>query len=65
VVPLGTLLGAPLVTVIGGRNTVLTCAIATLALGGIAAGLVAITANRTATKRPTTQPTTAPNSDAD
>jgi predicted MFS family arabinose efflux permease len=46
-VPLGTILGGPLVTAIGARQTLLTCAIATLALGA-AAGLIA------STKRPAT-----------
>nr|WP_242624302.1 MFS transporter [Micromonospora kangleipakensis] len=38
-VPLGTLLGGPLVATIGARETLLLCAAATVALGVIAAGL--------------------------
>ena len=41
-VPLGTVLGGPLVTAIGARETLLVCAIATLALGATAAGLIAL-----------------------
>lgn len=38
-VPLGTVLGGPIVTAIGARETLLACAVATLALGAGAAGL--------------------------
>jgi predicted MFS family arabinose efflux permease len=38
--PLGTIVGAPLVTAIGARETLLACAVATVALGAIAAGSV-------------------------
>ncbi len=41
-VPLGTVLGGPLVSAIGARETLLACAIATLALGATAAVLIAL-----------------------
>jgi MFS transporter, DHA3 family, macrolide efflux protein len=40
-VPLGTVLGGPLVTAVGARQTLLLCAIATIALGIAAAALIA------------------------
>jgi predicted MFS family arabinose efflux permease len=40
-VPLGTVLGGPLVTAIGARQTLLLCAIATIALGIAATALIA------------------------
>jgi DHA3 family macrolide efflux protein-like MFS transporter len=41
-VPLGTVLGGPLVTTIGARQTLLLCAVAILALGAAAATVVAL-----------------------
>ncbi|WP_433286690.1 MFS transporter [Micromonospora sp. CA-244673] len=38
-VPLGTMLGGPLMAAMGARHTLLLCAAATIALGGVAAGL--------------------------
>ncbi|MGI5240790.1 MFS transporter [Dactylosporangium sp. CA-139066] len=51
-VPLGTVLGAPLVTAIGARETLLACAVATLALGGSAAVLIATRAGAAARRAP-------------
>ncbi|GAA4576317.1 MFS transporter [Micromonospora coerulea] len=48
-VPLGTMLGGPLVTTIGARETLLLCAAATVALGVIAAGLTILPAKPPAT----------------
>jgi predicted MFS family arabinose efflux permease len=41
-VPLGTVLGGPLVAAIGASDTLVVCALATLALGVVAAGLLAL-----------------------
>lgn len=48
-VPLGTMLGGPLVTTIGARETLLLCAAATVALGVTAAGLTILPAKPPAT----------------
>jgi DHA3 family macrolide efflux protein-like MFS transporter len=45
-VPLGTVLGGPLVGALGARGTLLACAVATMALGATAAGLIAVTRGR-------------------
>ena len=41
-VPLGTILGGPLVTAIGAGTTLLICAFATITLGTAAAGMLAV-----------------------
>ncbi|MGC1214916.1 MAG: MFS transporter [Micromonospora sp.] len=49
-VPLGTMLGGPLVTAIGARHTLLLCATATVALG-VSAGGLAMLRHRTSLRR--------------
>jgi predicted MFS family arabinose efflux permease len=56
-VPLGTILGGPLVTAIGARGTLLVCAIATLALGAVAAGLTTRPRDQSATPAATSSET--------
>ena len=48
-VPLGTILGGPLTTGIGARQTLLLCATATIALGVVAAGLTILSRQTPAT----------------
>jgi predicted MFS family arabinose efflux permease len=56
-VPLGTILGGPLVTAIGARGTLLVCAIATLTLGAVAAGLTTRPRDQSATPAATSSET--------
>ncbi|MEU4477595.1 MFS transporter [Micromonospora sp. NPDC023966] len=45
-VPLGTMLGGPLTTGVGPRHTLLLCAVATIVLGAVAAGLAVVPGRR-------------------
>lgn len=66
-VPLGTMLGGPLTTGIGARQTLLLCAAATIALGVIAAGLTILFRQPPATggDPPLTSPTKDPQPQSD